>query len=150
VKLRHIILSLVFFVVILLVVVLPIVTNTTSSAPMLDMPLILTRNGKPLPPEEIQSLQYEFREAPTSFEPTVQPGKMKDAQPFQNIGFRLAAPFSITRYGMFGKKTIKPEYHSLHLQLTLVDGTALNLNFPVISDTALKTPIQIELNPPKK
>lgn len=45
----------------------------------------------------------------------------------------------------FGQPSISPLYRSLFLRLELVNGTSLSLRVPVMSDTALNKPIQIDL-----
>lgn len=112
---------------------------------MLEIPFIPTRDGKLLRPEEIRSLQYAFGEAPTSFDTVNHTTNLENARPFQP-GFLLTAPFTISSRGVFGRKSIVPEYRSLHIELALVDGTVVSMNLPVVSDTALNFPIQMDIS----
>jgi len=142
-KARHIILICIVLAA-LAFIVAPVVFSTTSSGPMLAMPIFLTRDGKKIPAEEIQSMRYRFSETRTSFDP-INTEQMKDAKPFQT-GFLVDAPFTTTRSWMFGRPSTTPEYRSLTLQLSLVDGETYTMCLPILSDTRLNSPVQLEIS----
>jgi hypothetical protein len=141
----------ILFAVVLIAAVLflvPVVFRRTFVGPMVAMPLILTRDGNPIPAKEIESLRYAFRETPTSFE-RISVEQMKDAKPFL-IGFLVDAPYTTTRTWMFGPRSTTPEYRSLTIQLTFVAGDSFTMSIPVLSDTALNSPIQIDVSSKKQ
>jgi len=74
---------------------------------------------------------------------------MKDAKPFQ-IGFFVDAPYTTTRTWIFGRLSTSPEYRSLTIRLSLINGEAFTMSIPVLSDTALNLPIQIDITTKKK
>lgn len=112
---------------------------------MLAMPVVVARDGVLVRAVEIRSFQYQFAETKTSFEEAATGGGMKDARPYGDY-FLVEAPFTRMRAWMFDRTTISPQYRSLRIRLVFLDGTALSLALPVISDTALNRPIRIDLS----
>jgi len=147
VKIRRILLIIVALAA-LTFFITPVVFSISSVGPMVAMPLILTRNGEPIPRMEIELLQYAFREAPTSFD-RISLEQLKDAKAFQ-IGFLVDAPSTTTRTWIFGRPSTSPEYRSLTIRLSLINGEAFTMSIPVLSDTALNLPIQIDITTKKK
>jgi len=125
-------------------IVTPIVFSITASGRMLVMPVILTRDGEALSAKDLRSVRYIFRESSTSFE-RINIEEMKDAKPIEK-GFYVEAPYSTTRSWMFGRPSISPEYRSLTIQLSLVGGETFTMNVPVLSDTRLNSPIQLDIS----
>jgi len=142
-KARHVILVLVVLAALAFVAV-PVVFSVTSSGPMVAMPLILTRADEPITAKEIRSVRYIFRETRTSFE-RINIDQMKEAKPFRT-GFLLDAPYTKNRSWMFGPTSTSPEYRSLTIQLALVDGETFTMSIPVLSDTALNSPIHLDIS----
>lgn len=115
---------------------------------MLAMPVMVARDGVLVRAGEIRSFQYQFAEMETSYGKNATSDGMKDARAYGD-NFLVEAPFTRMRSWMFGRTTISPRYRSLRIKVVFLDGTTLSLAMPVISDTALNRPIQIDLHSAK-
>lgn len=128
----------------LIIIAAPIVFSTSGIAPSLAMPVKITRNGHPLPVDELASIQYAFSEKGTQ-EVLPLASSSKNAETFQDGYYIVRADFSSIRKTMFSAWTTSPQYRSLALRITLRNGNSLSVAYPVISDTKLNTPIYIDL-----
>ena len=134
--------------VVIILLVIPNVANITAQGPMLELPLILSRTGQIIPHEEVRLIQYRFNESPTNWEPLKKQKDMSQASQMGN-GFRIYAPFTITKIGLFGKPTTTPLYRSLSIHIELIDGTTFSMSIPVISDKSFDSPIHIDFESQK-
>jgi len=123
----------------------PIMFSSRASGPMLAMPVEVARDGVLIRARDIRSFQYQFAEVDALPGNASSVEGLRDAKTWGD-GFLVEAPFTESWSWMFGRKAISPQYRSLRIRLVFLDGTALSLALPVISDTALNHPIRIDLS----
>jgi hypothetical protein len=131
---------------ILLILAFPAFTTLRITAPMIDIPIIITRNGKEVAQEQIRKVQYSVSvDLPKPTE-EIREKSLREARNDQGFYF-IAAAFTIYRSGFFfPSTTVKPDYHSVFLRITFADGKILSSSFPIISDTRENHPLYIDLS----
>jgi hypothetical protein len=128
-----------------LLAVLPIPGSVRVTAPMLSIPILITRNGQEVPSSEIRSVQYLFDVHPPQSPQDVSPNHLRDASTLDRY-YLIGAPFSIRRKGLiFTTTEVEPEIRSVFLRIAFSDGSTASLSFPVLSDRRESVPMFIDL-----
>ena len=124
---------------------LPVFTAVRITAPMLSMPILITRNGQEVPASQIRSVQYLFGVNPPKAPQEVSGGVLREAN--ESDGYYLiGAPFTIYRSGViFTSTVVKPEIRSVFLRVTFTDGNTVSMSFPVLSDRRENVPMFVDL-----
>jgi hypothetical protein len=127
---------------------LPIWGNVQIIAPMLSIPVAITRNGQEVAPTQIQSVRYLVGVNPPDSPEDISDRSLRDANLISGANFYLiAASFSIYRYGSVSPSTeVKPDFRSVFLRVTFTDGKAFSLSFPVVADSRLNMPMYIDFS----
>ncbi len=119
--------------------------RVSGYAPMVAMPVKITRGGQAIAAGEVVSVQYAFSERTTSEAQQTPPSPWQEAKVLQDEFYLVDAPFTVmNRWGPFGA-SISPLYRSLTLRITLKHGGTATVIYPVLSDTKLNQAIYVDM-----
>lgn len=116
-------------------------------APMVAIPLFITRNGAALLTTEIRSVRYVIDRKPAQSAAQMHDTELREAIALCEDCYYLTAPFTHSRCGrFFAYTTVTPEYHSVFLRIVFADGKVVALSCPVISDSHQRPQIHVDLS----
>jgi len=135
----------IFLLLTLAVFIVSNVFTITGTAPMIAIPVVITKDGKQITPDSLISFKFAFSEKANRELKLSTPTALKDAHWLQEY-FLVQAPFTIIYGSLFSREKISPEYRYLFLMLSFKDGKNLSLSLPVLSDTRLNSPLYLDIS----
>lgn len=125
---------------------LPMLNSVRIVAPMLGIPVLITRDGREVQPAEIRAVQYRIDESRPKPPNEMHSKDLRDATVMEGYYF-IAASFSIYYHGSDRTHPeVKPAFQSVFLRVTFADGKTVSMSYPIISDTRENTEIHVDLS----
>lgn len=123
------------------------------SPPLLSVLVSITRNGQPVPPGQIRSVRYLISQESPQALANIRDKTLRDANIWPSEAtakdetfYLLNASFDIIHRGyIFQTTTVTPEFHSVFLRITFMDGKTVSLTSEMTNETRPPPVIHVDL-----